>query len=58
MAFYAKSGANRELTEMSSYDRLTDLLAKELTPEVVAPLMAEGAMWSEHRAVEVATSDP
>ncbi|SDR43468.1 transcriptional regulator, LuxR family [Rhizobiales bacterium GAS113] len=56
VAFYAGGTASREFTEISSYERLTAELAKQLPKERVAELMAEGALWSEDRALAVATS--
>ncbi len=55
-AFYAGGTASREFTEMSTYDRLTADLTKVLAEDRMESLMAEGAVWSEDRAIEVATS--
>ena len=55
VAFYAEGGrATREFTEMSTYDRLTADLAKALSRDRLAALMAEGARWSEEQAIAVA----
>ncbi|MBV9113346.1 MAG: adenylate/guanylate cyclase domain-containing protein [Hyphomicrobiales bacterium] len=56
VAFYAGGTASREFTELSSYDRLTATLARELPEAQVAALMADGALWSEDRAIETARS--
>jgi hypothetical protein len=57
VAFYAKGTASREFTEISTYDRLTSELSRQLPSEEVAHLMAEGALWNEDRAVEMAMTD-
>jgi predicted ATPase/DNA-binding winged helix-turn-helix (wHTH) protein len=54
-AFYAKGTASREFTEIATHERLTAELAKALTQEQLRTLMAEGALWNERRAVEVAS---
>lgn len=53
-AFYARGTANREYTEIATYERLREELAEALTQESLRTRMAEGAIWSERRAVEVA----
>ena len=55
VAFYGRGTASREFTERSTYDRLTAELGRQLPERQVAALMAEGALWSEDRAVETAT---
>jgi predicted ATPase/DNA-binding winged helix-turn-helix (wHTH) protein len=55
VAFYAAGTASREFTEISTYDRLTADLARELPKKTLNALMAEGARWSEDRAIEAAT---
>ena len=56
VAFYAEGTATREFTEMSTYNRLTAELAKALPEEEVTRLTGEGALWSEDRAIEAASS--
>jgi hypothetical protein len=54
VAFYAEGGATREFTELSSHDRLRDVLARSLEESETARLMAQGANWNEDRCVEAA----
>jgi hypothetical protein len=56
VAFYAGEAATREFTELSTYRRLTAELAKALPESEVTSLTAEGALWSEDRAIEAALS--
>jgi hypothetical protein len=56
VAFYAIGTASREFTEMSTYGRLSADLAKKLPKQQLKALVAEGALWTEERAVEVAIS--
>ena len=56
VAFYAGGTATREFTEMSTYNRLSAVLAAALPTATVEALMADGARWSEDRAVEAATN--
>jgi hypothetical protein len=56
IAFYSGGTASREFTEISTYDRLVAELNKQLPHEQVRSAMAEGALLSEDRAVEIVTS--
>ncbi|MGC1577806.1 MAG: winged helix-turn-helix domain-containing protein [Beijerinckiaceae bacterium] len=56
VAFYAIGTASREFTEISTYGRLSADLAKKLPKQKLKALVAEGALWTEERAVEVAIS--
>jgi predicted ATPase len=47
-------GLKREPTEQWSYDQLMTALRDTLSPDEIATLEAEGAAWSEDRAVEEA----
>jgi len=47
-------GQQREPTEQWGYDKLTAALHETLSANEIATLGAEGAAWSEDRAVEEA----
>jgi tetratricopeptide (TPR) repeat protein len=53
-AHYAAMGTQREPTEQWGYDKLTAALRETLSADEIAQLSAEGAEWSEDRAVEEA----
>jgi predicted ATPase len=53
-AQYAALGMQRESTEKWGYDKLTVALRERLGVDEIATLGAEGAAWSEDRAVEEA----
>jgi hypothetical protein len=53
-ARYAGEGAQREYTEQWGYDKLLAALRETLSEDEIASLLAEGATWSEDRAVETA----
>jgi predicted ATPase len=53
-ACYTELGAKRESTEQWGYDKLLAALRTTLREDELAPLLAEGAAWSEDRAVEEA----
>jgi hypothetical protein len=57
-AQYAMLGAQREHTEQWGYDKLMAALPETLGADEIATLGAEGATWSEDRAVEEALSIP
>jgi len=51
---YAALGTQREPTEQWGYDKLVAELCQTLSADEIATLRAEGAAWSEDRAVEEA----
>jgi hypothetical protein len=51
---FAALGMWREPTEQHGYDKLTAALSEALSTDEIATLAAEGAAWSEDRAVEEA----
>ncbi|HKE36883.1 MAG TPA: hypothetical protein VKB39_05605, partial [Candidatus Baltobacteraceae bacterium] len=53
-AQYAAFGMQREFTEQWGYDKLVAALSETLSADEIATLSAEGATWSEDRAVEEA----
>jgi predicted ATPase len=53
-AQYTALGMQREPTEQWGYDKLMTALRETLTEDEIAQLSAEGAAWSEDRAVEEA----
>jgi non-specific serine/threonine protein kinase len=53
-AQYAALGMQREATEQWGYDKLIAALRETLSEDEIAQLAAEGAAWSEDRAVEEA----
>ena len=53
-AHYADLGLKREYTEQWGYDKLLAVLHDTVREDEIAPLLAEGATWSEDRAVEEA----
>jgi predicted ATPase len=53
-AQYRELGQEREPTEQWGYDKLMDALRESLSEDEIAALGAEGATWSEDRAVEEA----
>jgi hypothetical protein len=53
-AQYAELGMQREPTEQWGYDKLMATLRETLSADEIATLGAEGAAWSEDRAVEEA----
>jgi predicted ATPase/Tfp pilus assembly protein PilF len=53
-ARYAELGNKREITEQWGYDELLVALREVLKEDEIAQLSAEGATWSEDRAVEEA----
>ncbi|HTU58376.1 MAG TPA: hypothetical protein VMF89_08080, partial [Polyangiales bacterium] len=53
-AQYSVLGMQRQPTEQWGYDKLMSTLREKLTADEIAALEAEGATWSEDRAVEEA----
>ncbi len=53
-ARYAELGLKREFTEQWGYDKLLVTVRETLREDELAPLLAEGATWSEDQAVEEA----
>jgi predicted ATPase/DNA-binding SARP family transcriptional activator len=54
-AFYARGTASRELTEQVTHQRLSDELARRLTPYRLNALLEEGATLTELQAAEAAS---
>jgi predicted ATPase len=52
---YARSGFTREFTEQTTYARLTALLCRQLTPQELERLQAEGARLSSGASVAFAS---
>jgi|HubBroStandDraft_4_1064222.scaffolds.fasta_scaffold00016_2 tetratricopeptide (TPR) repeat protein len=53
-AQYTALGTQREATEQWGYDKLMATLREQLSEDEIAQLAADGAAWSEDRAVEEA----
>ncbi len=54
---FAALGMEREITERWGYERLTSALRERLSDADIATLAAEGAAWSDERAIEEALRD-
>jgi hypothetical protein len=53
-AGYARSGEIREFAEQQIHERLSALLAENLSADDIAAWAAAGARWNEARAVDFA----
>lgn len=56
-AGFTQMGYKREPTEQWGYDKLLATLHETLREDEIAPLLTEGATWSEDRAVEEALKE-
>jgi len=52
-AWYARTGETRQRLGQQIYDLLSGILADNLAPDRIRALAAEGARWSEARALEI-----
>ncbi|WP_082663414.1 adenylate/guanylate cyclase domain-containing protein [Sinorhizobium sp. Sb3] len=53
-SFYARDTASREVTELVGYDRLCEMLSKDVAATLLADLRTEGAALTEGEAVKLA----